>query len=72
MQITNTHYVYRTSAGAESLVVALNIDEAPLPLSLPDLGLASGRVVAGSGAPPQDDISHPHVPPHGWLIIEPH
>ncbi|WP_029109434.1 alpha-amylase family protein [Mycobacterium sp. URHD0025] len=72
VQITNTHYVYRTSAGAESLVVALNIDEAPLPLSLPDLGLASGRVVAGSGAPPQDDISHPHVPPHGWLIIEPH
>lgn len=72
LQVTNTHYVYRTTRGDDSLVVALNIDVAPLPLSLPDLGVPSGRVVAGSGAPPQDDISHPHVPPHGWLIIEPH
>lgn len=72
LQVTNTHYVYRTARGDDSLVVALNIDEAPLPVALPDLGVTSGRVVAGSGAPPQDDISHPHVPPHGWLIIEPH
>lgn len=71
--LTNTHYVYRTSAGAESLIVALNIDAgASLPLPLADLGVASGRVVAGSGAPPQDDISRTEVPPHGWLIIQPH
>lgn len=70
--LTNTRYVYRTSAGSESLIVALNIDDAPLSLAPADLELASGRVIAGSGAPPQDDITHAEVPPHGWLIIQPH
>ncbi|AIY46859.2 Neopullulanase [Mycobacterium sp. VKM Ac-1817D] len=70
--LTNTRYVYRTSAGSESLIVALNIDDAPLSLAPADLELASGRVIAGSGAPPQDDITHAGVPPHGWLIIQPH
>jgi cyclomaltodextrinase / maltogenic alpha-amylase / neopullulanase len=70
--LTNTHYVYRTGAGPESLIVAFNIDDAPLSLSLPDLGVRSGRVIAGSGAPPQDDVIRTGVPPHGWLIIQPH
>lgn len=70
--LTNTRYVYRTIAGSESLIVALNIDDAPLSLAPADLALASGRVIAGSGAPPQDDITHAEVPPHGWLIIQPH
>ncbi|MUL85504.1 MULTISPECIES: alpha-amylase family protein [unclassified Mycolicibacterium] len=69
--LTNTQYVYRTSAGPESLIVALNVDDAALPLSLPDLGVASGRVIAGSGAPPPDEVARTEVPPHGWLIIEP-
>lgn len=72
MLLTNTQYVYRTAAGPESLIVALNIGDGPLPLSLPDLGVASGRVIAGSGAPPQDDLSQTEIPPHGWLIIQPH
>ncbi|WP_396902258.1 alpha-amylase family protein [Mycolicibacterium sp.] len=70
--LTNTRYVYRTIAGSESLIVALNIDDAPLSLAPADLELASGRVIAGSGAPPQNDITHAEVPPHGWLIIQPH
>ena len=52
-QLTNTQYVYRTGADAGSLLVALNVDDAPLPLSLPDLGVPSGRVIAGAGAPPR-------------------
>ncbi|MGV0812981.1 alpha-amylase family protein [Mycolicibacterium boenickei] len=72
LSVTNTQYVYRSSTGSESLVVALNVDDAPLPLSLPDLGMASGQVVAGSGAPPQEEIAQTEVPPHGWLIIQPH
>ncbi|CQD19224.1 alpha-amylase [Mycolicibacterium conceptionense] len=72
LSLTNTQYVYRTSAGSESLVVALNIDDAPLRLALPDHGMGSGRVIAGSGAPPHEEISHTEVPPHGWLIIQPH
>lgn len=70
--LTNTQYVYRTGSGPESLIVALNIDEAPLPLSLSELGVGPGRVIAGAGAPPQVDVSHTEVPPHGWLIIQPH
>ncbi|MBN3508565.1 alpha-amylase family protein [Mycolicibacterium septicum] len=70
--LTNTGYVYRTSAGSESLIVALNIEDAPLRLSLSDLAVGSGRVIAGSGAPPQEDIGQTEVPPHGWLIIQPH
>lgn len=70
--LTNTRYVYRTDNGSEALIVALNIDDAALPLSLPDLGVASGQVIAGSGAPPQDNITGTEVSPHGWLIIQPH
>lgn len=70
--LTNTGYVYRSGAGAESLVVALNVDDAPLPVSLPDLDVGSGRVLAGSGAPPHEELTRTEVPPHGWLIIQPH
>ncbi|OBK78696.1 alpha-amylase family protein [Mycobacterium sp. 1274761.0] len=69
--LTNTGYVYRTSYGAEALVVALNIDDASMSLSLRDVGLAEGRIVAGSGAPPQDVLSQAEIEPHGWLIVAP-
>lgn len=73
--LTNTQYVYRSSGEAGTLLVALNTADAPLPVALPDLGLepgmASGVVVAGSGAPPQDQIDRIEVPAHGWLVIEP-
>ncbi|MGV0746336.1 alpha-amylase family protein [Mycolicibacterium sp. XJ870] len=69
--LTNTQYVYRTAGDTGALLVALNIDDAPLRLSLPELGVPSGQVISGSGAPPQDVVSQTEVPPHGWLIIEP-
>ncbi len=69
--LTNTQYVYQTRGQSGTLLVALNIDDAPMSLSLSDFGLTDGRVVAGSGAPPQDVISGAEVEPHGWLIIEP-
>ena len=47
-------------------------DGLALRLSLSDLAVGSGRVIAGSGAPPQEDIGQTEVPPHGWLIIQPH
>ncbi|MGV9799320.1 alpha-amylase family protein [Mycobacterium sp. NPDC003449] len=71
LQLTNTHYVYRTAADGGALVVALNVDDAPWQLSLPELGVPSGRVVAGSGAPPQADVVATEIAPHGWLVIEP-
>lgn len=71
LQLTNRQYVYQSRVGSESLVVALNIDDEPLPISLPDLGFDRGEVLAGSGAPPSEVVSTTEVGPHGWLIIAP-
>lgn len=65
LQLTNTGYVYRTHAGDHALVVALNIDDAPLSAQLPE----PGHVVAGSGAPPTERVEQLVVPPHGWVIV---
>jgi cyclomaltodextrinase / maltogenic alpha-amylase / neopullulanase len=69
--LTNTHYVYATRNGADVLLVALNIGDAPLSLSLPELGFGAGRLLAGSGAPPQSVVAETEIAPHGWLIIAP-
>jgi glycosidase len=67
LQLTNTGYLYRTHDGDNTLLVALNIDDAPLSVELP----GPGRVIAGSGAPPPDIVERLTVPPHGWVITEP-
>ena len=69
VRLTNTQYVYATRTGADVLLVALNIDDAPLPLSLPELGFGAGQILAG--APAQSDVAQIEVAPHGWLIIAP-
>ena len=66
LQLTNTGYIYRTSAGDRALVVALNIDDEPLSAQLPD----PGHVVAGSGAPPAERVQQLVVPAHGWVIVD--
>lgn len=71
LQLTNRQYVYQSRAGSDSLIVALNIDDEPLPISLPDLGFDRGEVLAGSGAPPSEVVATTEVGPHGWLIIAP-
>jgi len=71
LQLTNRQYVYRTSDGADSLVVALNIDDDPLSVSLPEFGFDQGEILAGSGAPPRNVVTAAEVESHGWLIIAP-
>ena len=71
LRLTNTQYVYQARHGSDTLVVALNVDDAAMTLSLPDLGFGNGRIVAGSGAPPPDVTGFPEIEPHGWLIIAP-
>src|SRR4029077_7421730 len=51
--ITNTQYVSETRAGDDALLVALNVDDAPMEVSPPEFGFGQGEIVAGSGAPPQ-------------------
>jgi cyclomaltodextrinase len=71
LQLTNRQYVYQTRDGSDVLLVALNVDADPMPLSPPDLGFGEGQIVAGSGAPPQAVVGKTDVEPHGWLIIAP-
>jgi glycosidase len=71
LRVTNTQYVYASRRGSDVLMVALNIDDAPLSLSLPALGISAGQVVAGSGAPPQSIVGETEIEPHGWQIIAP-
>jgi cyclomaltodextrinase len=71
LRLANRQYVYRTGDGSNALLVALNVDDEPMTLSLPDLGIDAGQVTAGSGAPPHDVITEAEIEPHGWLIIAP-
>ena len=68
LRLENRHYVYRTCHGEQALIVALNIDDAPLRVRL-DSGPA--EVIAGSGAPPQEVVDAISVEPHGWRILRP-
>ena len=49
LRLDNRHYVYETRHGDEALIVALNIDDTPLPVVLADLDLGQAEVIAGSG-----------------------
>lgn len=64
--LENRHYVYRSSCGDDALLVALNIDDAPLWVDT-----ARVQVVAGSSAPPQEVVDAVVVEPHGWRILRP-
>jgi glycosidase len=69
--LDNRHYIYRTHHDDEALIVALNVDDAPLPVVLPDLGTASAQVVAGTAAPPPEVVCEVTIEPHGWRILRP-
>jgi len=71
LHVTNHEYVYATRDGDNTLVVALNVADEAMPISLADLGFAAGEVVAGSGAPPLEVVVDTAVPAHGWLILAP-
>ena len=70
LHLANDQYVYRTSSPEGSLVVALNLDDSPLRMSLSELGIDAGRIVAGSGAPAQTVVGRLDVEPHGWAVLE--
>lgn len=69
--LENAHYVYETRNGQDALLVALNNDDEPLRLSLPKLGRAQARLVAGSTAPPEEVVDNLEIEPHGWRILVP-
>ena len=69
--LQNRHYAYESRCGAEALVVALNLDDQPLALPVQDLLGGAARILAGTGAPPEEVVAQATVPPHGWLVLEP-
>ncbi len=71
LRVSNRGYIYSARNGDDELIVALNVDDEPMQLSLNDFGVGSGVVVAGSGAPPAQAVTDTVVPPHGWLIVAP-
>lgn len=69
LHLDNRGYVYSTRRGDDALIVALNIDDDPMPLPVEDLTGHPAEVIAGAGAPPQEVVSQTVVGPHGWLIL---
>ncbi|MDT5081603.1 MAG: cyclomaltodextrinase / maltogenic alpha-amylase / neopullulanase [Mycobacterium sp.] len=69
LHLTNGQYVYRTSADESALVVALNVDDSPLRMSLSEFDIDSARIVAGSGAPAEAVVDVLDVEAHGWAVL---
>jgi cyclomaltodextrinase / maltogenic alpha-amylase / neopullulanase len=67
LRLDNRHYVYESRHGDQALIVALNIDDAPLRVD----GLGRLEVIAGSGMPPYEVIDRLQVEPQGWRILRP-
>jgi cyclomaltodextrinase / maltogenic alpha-amylase / neopullulanase len=71
LRLGNRHYVYQSRHGDDTLVVALNIDDAALQVVLSELGVSQAHVIAGSGAPPHEVVDRVSIEPHGWRILRP-
>ena len=69
VSLANRQYVYRTSHGDDTLLVALNLDDEPMPITLSELKFGPARILAGAGSPPQEVVDTTAVAPHGWLIL---
>ena len=69
--LDNRCYVYVSRHGDDVLLVALNIDDAPLSVLLSDIGFQRAQVIGGDGAPELVDVEEAAVGPHGWLILRP-
>ena len=69
--LDNRRYVYVSRHGNDALLVALNIDDAALSISLSDIGFQRALVLGGDAAPGSVDVEQALVGPHGWLVLRP-
>ena len=63
--------MYESRHGDQALIVALNIDDAPLQVGLSELGVGPAHVIAGSGMPAEEVVERVKIGPHGWRILRP-
>ena len=71
LQLENTRYIYQSRAGDDSLIVALNVDDAAMTVPVAALVGSDAEILAGSGAPSLRTVSEVEVPAHGWLVLKP-
>jgi hypothetical protein len=71
VRLDNRHYVYVSRHHDDALLVALNIDDAPLPVSLRDFGFQRAEVLGCDDFPAQTAVAEAVVVPHGWLVLRP-
>jgi cyclomaltodextrinase / maltogenic alpha-amylase / neopullulanase len=71
LRLENRHYVYQTRNGDNALLVVLNIDDAPLQVTLSELGTARAQIIAGSAAPSPEVVDTVAVEAKGWQILSP-
>lgn len=71
LQLDNRGYAYETRHGDDALIVALNIDDSPMPLPVATLTGGQAQLVGGTAAPPEEIVSEVVVPPQGWLVLRP-
>lgn len=75
LQLENARYIYQSrcssSENGDSLIVALNLDDEPMPVPVAKLTGRPAEIVAGTGAPPLEVLHHAEVPAHGWLVLKP-
>jgi glycosidase len=67
LELENRNYVYETRCGEDSLIVALNVDDTAVSVGLP----GPATLLAGTGAPPEEQVTEVVVPPNGWLVLKP-
>ena len=69
--LDNRRYVYVSRHGDDALLVALNLDDEPWSIRLPDIGFQRAQVLGGDAAPAPADVEEAAVGPHGWLVLRP-
>jgi glycosidase len=63
---TNTQLVYRSADGDHAVVIALNLDDAPVTLPVPG---AAGVLAGGGSLRDAGPGAHVDLPPHGWCVL---
>ncbi len=72
LQVDNRGYAYEARNGDDALIVALNIDDAPMALPIATLIAGQAQLVGGTAAPPEEVVDEVVVPPpQGWLVLRP-
>ena len=71
LHLDNRTYAYRSHSGEDALIVALNVEDDPVPLPVAELTGGPAEILAGAGAPPLEKVGQTVLPPHGWLVLAP-